>query len=427
MELGIWSVGKSKGVSYTDYASRFDNLNSDYLTIFAVHPARSGGLTVRNPEHVANEVEAIQSTGKSVRLSFWFGTDRKYVRGFADALFALEKVLEKRGVDPSTIIKELDAEYHATAPGIKQAKDAVKYFKQILPAFKYKNQFTITCLWWISPCIQELVYGLSDYIVGVTPQLYSFYKPEAKKDSALEIMRPMKIQNKGLEIFNNKIVNKRNIRSAYSNKQGGVHYNHAKAYDRVSDLLIVGLANYYQKHPNYKMSDGKYNITKALDDAFNSCYTHGVEKFCYFSLEWCYGSGNSLASKYERDSAKNFISNLKRKNGTFWQKICKPAKQKETNTMQNSEEITNLDGITDKQRTIIIQTLLSGLGYNIGVSGKDNNGVDGIRGSLTVEAIKSAERMLNINSDGIPDDALIESLNIMYERVYNKLLDYEKM
>lgn len=417
MELGVWSVGKSKSLSYRAYASRFENLNADYLTIFAVHPKASGGLTVRNPEHVADEVEAILDTGKDVRLSFWFGTQPKYFTGFADALLKLEKVLKERKINPYKIIKELDAEYHATAPGLNQAGWAVKQFKKVFPAFQYKDQFTITCLWWISPAIQELVFGLSDYLVGVTPQLYSFYKPEAKKDSALDIMRPMNIQRKGISLYDKKITENNRIRKQYSKKYD-LYHNHVKAYDKLTDMMIVGLANYYQKHPNYKISKDKYNIKKALDDSFKVCYNQGFEKYCYFSMEWCYGKGNYLASKYERECAREFMSTLKKRHSSFWEKLSKPKKPKTTNVVDNTDEDMGTLSVSDKERVLIIQKLLVGIGFDIGSSGRKGNGIDGVRGKRTTEAIKAVERMLNLDEDGIPDDVVIEKLDEMYRRVH---------
>lgn len=388
LEIGTWSAGKPKEILYSEYERRHRELNTDYVTVFAVHPKKGGGLIIRPTDSVVNDIKSIINSGRRAEVSFWFGTQPKYYTPVRDKILDIQDILCRVNIDPTTIIKELDAEFPTTAPGINQAAWMVSQFKKDFPSNDWRNQFSMTHSWWWHNVTVYLMRELVEYFVTYKPQPYTFFRPEVKPDSANPLMRPGIMPVECIKLFNT--------------KQAHLYANNKQ--------LVIAVANYYQEHPGYELPNGRYDIFRAIDTSINSILKEGVNKISMFSADWPYAKPTKYMKQYEIDAALDYMKSLKQRYNT-------------TESSSYEENNEPLEHLGDSARLVLIQKLLVGLGHDLGSSGLNKDGIDGVAGPRTTAAIKSAERMLQVTEDGIPDDELIERLATMYERVHKISLE----
>lgn len=399
-KLGVWSTG-SQGISYSNYGKRFESLvGLDFVTLFALHPKANGGLSVRTKTTVFNEVKAITGAGAKVELSYWCGTQKRYY----EPLFDLIEFYENKFGPEHIHTHELDAEYHTTAPDKKEAVAFCKAFKKRFPLDKWRGRFSITYLWFIHPTLLYILEELWSYFSNIKPQWYEFFAPNKKKDSGGPLMRPGVLS---------KEAHKHVVRKLSRNKRTPLAIS----------KHIIGKANYWQKHPGYEdpTNESGYNIIGALCEAFETTFDLGYTSFCYFSESWMFGPGNANASKYERDCARNFfndyIADVYKNMGT----------KDEVNESELGEENTetSYETLDFDLQVWHHQFLLRSLGYDLGTSGPNKDGVDGIYGKKTEAAILKVERMLGSELNGLPDNEVANELTDMYERVYGFRPNYD--
>lgn len=380
LELGIWTSGKKSKLSYPTWLQRFQSLNIDYVTIFHTLPNPKGGLIVRDISSIKREVDIILNGGLQPKLSYWFGTKQNYLIPNVEAI----KKVQKLGIGGDLLEYELDAEFHTTAYGLNSAQNAAKQIKNELELDKFRKKLGMTYIPGLSPVIKLLMEELADYFSSFPSQMYSFFNPNKQKQTAEDIFRPKNIQNYGISAFQNKILSDKQLVKAYDND-----------LEQLKRSFVCALAVYWQKHPNYRLNNGKYDIQLALDDAFLTCFNRGYRRFCFFSDIWLFDSGDPE----EREICREFVAGLKKRFAS---------EETDESFLELKEEI--------KIRKI--QYLLASLGYNIGNYGQFGDGVDGSNGKMTQKSMKEAEKRFNLKQDGLPDEVLFEKLNDEFMKHY---------